>query len=439
MSTSQSDYNTVRDEFLKVCKRILKENLTTNRIKHVEYLHDLIETFNDSVNHLATRYPRYSEDNRLAAINECKYLRGKIVNCFRKLNIQESLPVNSYFANLELAIILKYFTTAEIQSVHTEQFTLAPVTPKITPATSTNSLINSPNEANNLNMAQLTAPEFLRLAENQINQKYFGDPLSLNSFIDSVNLLKQLVGPHGELLIQFVVSKLDGKARECIPQVYNSIDDIINALKNSIKPESSKVIEGRMLALKFDISKTTDYAKEAEGLAEAFQRSLIVEGIPQNKAKSMAIERTVEMCRQSSRYDTVESVLASSAFSQPNEVVAKFLIETNTQQKRQKEKQVFAFQKYNNWGNKRRFNSNRQNNYSQSNNFNLNRGNRRGRGGNRYNSRRGNRQNYSRGYGQNNTNQNPRYVNYAENAPGPSQTSWRPETQTSQPHIPFSQ
>lgn len=70
MSTNQLEsYTEIREEFLKVCKRILKEQLTQNRIKHVEYLHDLIETFNASANHLNSRYPRYNEESKRGAKN----------------------------------------------------------------------------------------------------------------------------------------------------------------------------------------------------------------------------------------------------------------------------------------------------------------------------------------------------------------------------------
>lgn len=67
--------------------------------------------------------------------------------------------------------------------------------------------------------------------------------------------------------------------------------------------------------------------KEAEELAEALQRSLIVEGIPQHKAQDLATERTVEMCRASARTDIVKSVVASTKFSNPKEAIAKFIIE----------------------------------------------------------------------------------------------------------------
>lgn len=56
-----------------------------------------------------------------------------------------------------------------------------------------------------------------------------------------------------------------------------------------------------MLALKVDRSKMVDFNQQAETLAEAMQRSLIIEGISQAKAREMTIEKTVEVCRNAAR------------------------------------------------------------------------------------------------------------------------------------------
>lgn len=70
-----------------------------------------------------------------------------------------------------------------------------------------------------------------------------------------------------------------------------------------------------MMALKLDEKKTTDFTKEAEKLADQLQHSSITEGISQTKAKSMAFEKTVEMCRQTAKSNLVRSVLASASFN----------------------------------------------------------------------------------------------------------------------------
>lgn len=94
---------------------------------------------------------------------------------------------------------------------------------------------------------------------------------------------------NANLLKTFVLSKLEGKALESVSTEPADVDQITTELKSQIKPEYSKIIEGRMLALQFNASKIQDCSKDAEDLAEALQQALIVEGISQQKAKSMAI------------------------------------------------------------------------------------------------------------------------------------------------------
>lgn len=439
----KEEYSVAKEKYIRVGKRILKEKLSTVPATLKSYRTDIIAAHNNIVTILKKYYDQLPTTDKEYYSEELNYFKRKTTECFQRLllnitvpsnvfeliedTIQES-PIESDSDDINLRSgTSTATTTAAFISIPDIENVLTQIDEAFTE--------NNPEQTQPINMAQ-SASDFLRLAGNQINQKYSGDPLGLNSFLDSVNLLKQLMGDHGDIFKKFVLSKLDGRARECVPSEPNSVDEIINALKQTIKPDSSKVIEGRMLSVKFENAKSNDFAKQAEELAEALQRSLIVEGIPQTKAKSMAVERTIEMCRRSTRSDTVESVLAASSFTEPKEVVAKFLIETNHQQKHQKDKQVFTFRKFNkNYGNKRHFNR-QSNGYSTQNNQNSGyKNNKRGRGNGRYNSNRGNRQNYSRGYGQNNS-QSTRYVNYAENVSGPSQTQWRSENQT-QPQIPF--
>lgn len=123
--------------------------------------------------------------------------------------------------------------------------------------------------------------------------------------------------------------RLQGTAREAIVTTPETVDDIIRQLRANIKTESSKVIEGRILALRADKSSLTKFAEQAEALAEQFRRSLCVEGFSKEKAKEMAVEKTVEMCRRSAKNDTVKAVIAASKFNEPKEVVAKMIVEIN--------------------------------------------------------------------------------------------------------------
>lgn len=161
-------------------------------------------------------------------------------------------------------------------------------------------------------------------------------PLSLASFINSVKLLKSVTAQNlNDVFLEFVISRLEGKALECIPPNPANVDVIINALEGNIQPDNS-----RLLALRPDRSKLADFTEQAEKLADSLQRSLIIEGISQSKAREMCIEKTVEVCRNAARSDLVKAVLASSKFESPKEVVAKYIVESSTEEK---EKQILAY------------------------------------------------------------------------------------------------
>lgn len=275
-----------------------------------------------------------------------------------------------------------------------------------------NSGNQSPNHNNNNNfefvqpdnneMDQLT---LLSFAAKQINKIYSGDPLELNSFINSIKLLKQLGPTHLEMIKTFVMTKLSGKALECVPAEPASIDVIIESLQANIKPDSSKVVEGKMMALKHDTSKSTEFATEAEKLAEALQRSLVVEGISQTKAKSMAVDKTVEMCRQTANTTEVRTIIASTTFADPKEVIAKFVVESATVAKDNK---ILKFGKQN--YKKNYYRKNYRGNYRKNQDSNQNNdSNWRGKG-------------RKRGRGKYKKNQNDHYVNVAnaENSSVPS-------------------
>ena len=65
-------------------------------------------------------------------------------------------------------------------------------------------------------------------------------------------------------------------------------------------------------------------------MADALERSLVIEGITKEKAHEMAIEQTVKVCRFNAASDLVKPILASTQFKASNEVIAKLNIEQNT-------------------------------------------------------------------------------------------------------------
>lgn len=250
----------------------------------------------------------------------------------------------------------------------------------------TNSAIQNQNSLQEQNIQQITnmpmtAIELVNLVSKQIRTKFSGDPLELQSFIRSVNLIVQLIEGETQaikdLLPVILLTHLDKKALECVPTENATTQSIIEKLKENIKPDNSDVITGKMLALKLK-NNLNEYSEQVESLSEALQRTLVIEGSSQAQAKKTATKTTIELCRNNARSDLMRSVMASSTFESPKDVLAKFIIENSQEQQ---EKQILAFKAH----------SNKQ----------FNRG--RGRGRNRY------QQNYRNDRQNNNNNSRPKY------------------------------
>lgn len=249
---------------------------------------------------------------------------------------------------------------------------------------------------------------------------YNGDPLGLQAFLKSIKLLQTVAGQnHIDLLKDFIMTRLDSKAAENVPPEPDTIQEIVDALKKSIKPDSSKVVAGKMMALKSDNSSNQEFAKQAEKLAEDLKRSLIIEGISLSKANEMTTDKTIELCRANAKSDLVKSILASTTFESSKEVVAKYIIESATQQS---EAQIFSFKSIRRFFKKRGENKRGRSYYNRYNNGNRSSSDNRYPNNNNYRRGRGR----GRGYNNNNYRGNSRYQNnysqnirYAENEEAP--------------------
>ncbi|XP_017467528.1 PREDICTED: putative uncharacterized protein DDB_G0278921 [Rhagoletis zephyria] len=194
-------------------------------------------------------------------------------------------------------------------------------------------------------IAKIATPEqkksFISVCASIIRENYSGDPLSLASFIDKITLIEELSDESlTTTFIAFLKSKLEGKARESLPTQISSVSQIKEALSNKIKPDNSKVVAGKISALKVHNNNYSDFAKQVEELADSLERSLIIEGMTQAKAHEMAVEQTINVCRLNSRSDMVKSILASSTFGDSKDVVARTIVEHDNIIQ---ERQVLAF------------------------------------------------------------------------------------------------
>lgn len=85
--------------------------------------------------------------------------------------------------------------------------------------------------------------ELLGIASKNITETYNGNPLTLNFFVNSVKLVKRFASTEQEqILVEFVISKLEARAEEFLPKSPQTVDDILKALKDNIKLENSEII-----------------------------------------------------------------------------------------------------------------------------------------------------------------------------------------------------
>lgn len=261
------------------------------------------------------------------------------------------------------------------------------------------------------NKMVLEKPTFLGLMSTNIRKNYNGDPLALQPFLASINLLKRMTDDNEELLgllKDFVLTKLEGIAAEIIPPEPDTIDVITTALKNKLKPESSDVIEGKIMALRADRNNLHEFSTKVEELTDAFRRALVSEQIPLDKAEELTIKRTVQLCRANTNNVTVKAVLTASKFENPKEVVAKFIVESNTTKQ---EAQILSMRKSHNHGQ----NYNRNGNFRYHNNGNRYGHNNNGHNNNNNNRFNGNRNGNGRYNNNNNRNGNNTYGNRNQN------------------------
>lgn len=255
---------------------------------------------------------------------------------------------------------------------------------------------NTFNNIQAVTMVQ-SAADFLKLAGTLINYKYEGDPLKLKTFLADVDLVNAAAeAANKALCITFIKRCLTGRALECITDDDNTIELIKTALDDNIKPESADVVEGKMMALRVRKGNFTEFTQEAERLAEAFRRSLVVSGIPRAKAQELTIKKTIELCRKTARLDTVKSVISSTKYEQPADVLATLVTQNDIARKEKAESDAIkAKQQSKNSGSQ-----NRNGRFNGRGGGRGNYNNNGGRGGNNFRQQNGNRdQQQQRGNG----------------------------------------
>lgn len=324
-------------KFTLIAKRILKSEISTVPATLVRYKEEIITAYAVFVTYCQDIYTALTEEDvkpKEDILQSLNYVANKFEECLIKLKCQYNLS-ECLFEFPEIADVkIIGIEVEEPQQIAPEE--------QIVPPVGQANDIALENITNNPIIMALTTPEFLKLSSSTINYKFSGDPLGLPSFIDAINLLQTLAttATLQTFLVAFIKTKLDGKAREYIDATHTTIEQIITSLRANIKPDNSKVVEGRMLALRLTNSSQDEFSKKVEELSESLRRSLIIEGMSAQKATEISIEKTIDLCRSQTKNEIVKAVLESSTFSSSKDVVAKLLTQSD---KARKEHQILTY------------------------------------------------------------------------------------------------
>lgn len=420
MSYHKHEFDKLNQEFEQAATVLLD-----SKEPSVSQLENVLDCFNTIIGYSEIDYEKKKPATKEHIESALEVNRVTLRRCFEKLNLPVILPG-------KLLSTIHYVPQSDSTNIpkpiadNSSQTDTISVDDRLA-QTDTISVDNRNTQTDKMPETQ-TKQSFLKSAGPQLNYKYSGDPLKLKSFIADVEIVQDLIENDGlkDYALKFVRSKLEGRAEEFVPDDCKSIDDLIEALKAKIKPENSKIIEGKMLALRLKGGDFTKFSDEMEKLSEALRRTLIVEGISKAKAEEMTISKTIDTCRKNTKIEIVKSVLESRKYDTPLEVIATFITQSDSARREQKEAQN-AQKKTNDNANKNgKFNKKKSHNSNRngSNNQNSNRSDDNGnqRGNNR------NRNSQNRGQNGNRSNRNEHTIRIVTGSqPGPSAEVQQPQ------------
>lgn len=399
MSYHKTEFNRLNQEFQNAVSLLLNSsNSTTSQLEYV------LDSYNALVVYSEIDYERKKKTTKEYIIDTLEVNRISIQRCFEKLNIPLILPGKL------LSTIHYIIQSNQMSNENTNTDTGSQSNSTNNSGQNSNSPSNSnensnnhtQNNSNSDSTMEQSIDKFIKYTGNILNYKYGGDPLELNSFIADAKMLYDLAknDETKTFAFNYIKNRLKGRAAETIPDNCNTIDGLVDALKEKIKPDTSGIIEGRILTLNLKNNDYSKFSAEAEKLSEALRRTLVIEGITKAKAEEIAINKMVDLCRKTTKYEIVKSVLEASTFKTPADVLAKFITQSDKARQDQREQQL---------KNANKSNSNNGNDNKRGKRYNNNYRN----GGNNQNNNRSNNQNGFRANRGQNQQQNRGRNNYS--------------------------
>lgn len=258
--------------FERECNRVEpyineRRPVTTDETLKEEYKRELIKTYNDLIDTIDPE--SLTETEKSEVLLKFERSLNKIKEAFTVLELIYTFDEGNLFSKIDIDLVTTLTDTQSDLSFSAPDATSINLGGTLLDKSNDSEINNDSNksdsEEENPRMTTQTKQDFIALANRSITYKYEGDPLALDSLLDAIDLLVDLCEEENEpTFVKFLMTRLDGKARESILEKPTTVKEIVDQLKDGVKPESSKVIEGRILALRADNTSLTKFAERAE-------------------------------------------------------------------------------------------------------------------------------------------------------------------------------
>lgn len=302
-------------EFANHNRRILRANKTLNVSKRVKYMSEAILSYNTHITEVIKLFDHLGYEEKTVVRQNFlnfKSLIYKYIGAYNLTNCPE--PTDGYHP-------------IEIDSDQLEALVSTGLIPDDNPLSDDEENFTQAESSLTIIMA-ISKIDYINLCARHMPANYNGNFETLRSFVNKIKFLQEIAGTDESLintLKSYILTKLDQKALSKVRQNPATVEEIIKSLEDKIVHDSSKVLEGRMVALTLDNKSLIEFQQKAESLADSYQQALVEEGIPLDKAEKMAIEKTVDLCRKNTKATEVKAVLSAAAFTNAPSVIAKMV------------------------------------------------------------------------------------------------------------------
>lgn len=173
-------------------------------------------------------------------------------------------------------------------------------------------------------MTENAAPQFDYKTATAIVQPYDGSADGLDTFLDSANLIKDMIAaPLQATAVKFLRTRLTGKARLGLPDGLRTIDELLENVKTRCMGKSTpENIIAKMKATK-QRDTLEKFCDEVENLTSKLQAVYLNNKIPDAISKSMATKAGIDALINGVNCTETKTILKAGTFNDISEAVQK--------------------------------------------------------------------------------------------------------------------